>query len=59
MQEMDAGEVFNWMAYEMTEDPDKRKQLMQEIQQEQSKSMTDEERIKAIKSLLFIASGNK
>lgn len=57
MSEMDAGEVLNWMAYELTEDPDKRKTYMAEIQAEKSKSMTDDERTKAIRDLLLIASG--
>lgn len=51
MQEMDAKEVFNWMAFEMSIEPEMYKKLKAEISKENSKKMTDEQRAQAIKNM--------
>lgn len=57
MKEMDAKEVFKWMAYEMSVDPDKRKNYIIEIQEEKAKFMTDEERAQILKDMINRANG--
>ncbi len=55
MREMDANEVFKWMAYEMSVDPERRKIYLVEIQEEQAKYMTDEERARILKNMINMA----
>lgn len=55
MREMDANEVFKWMAYEMSVDPERHKVYMVAVQEEQAKNMTDEERAEAIKRNINMA----
>ena len=52
MQEMDAREVLEWMAYEMTIDPDTRERLDREIESDHQKALSDEERGLMIKQIL-------
>lgn len=51
MKEMDASEVLNWMAYELSIDTDKHKEYMKEIELERAKNQTLEEEAAAIKAL--------
>ncbi len=59
MQEMGAGEVLKWMAYELSIDPDKNKDWMKQIEQERISKMEDEERAELLRRQFNIASGIK
>lgn len=59
MREMDANEVLRWMAYEMSIDADNHKKYTIEIQEEEAKTMTDEQRAQIIKNMINLASGTR
>lgn len=48
---MDASELTNWMAYELSNDNDFRDKINKEIALEKSKQMDDEQRSNAIKEM--------
>lgn len=54
MRDMDANELVNWMAYEMTCDTKTRERLEKEISLENSRMMDDEQRAQAIKDMFKI-----
>lgn len=56
---MDAAEVMKWMAYEISIDPEKNKQWLEEIEKERMLEMSDEERAELIKKQFEIACGGK
>lgn len=58
MAGMDANEIVNWMAYEMTCDSDFREKVKKELALERSAQLSKEQRAKAIKSM-FEAMGGK
>lgn len=49
--EMDARELMNWMAYEMSIDPDKNKEYMKQIEAERAAFRTLEDEARDIKQL--------
>lgn len=55
MREMDANEVFKWMAYEMSVDPERQKTYKLQIQEEAAKYMSDEERAQILKNMINMA----
>lgn len=57
MRDMDANELVNWMAYEMTCDTKTREKLEKEIALENSKLLDDDERAQAIKDMFRIIGG--
>jgi hypothetical protein len=55
---MGAEEVFEWMAYELTQDPEYRENLDRKMQLERQMRLSDEERSAMIKSM-FLGIQNK
>ena len=51
MQDMDANELVNWMAYEMTCDDDFRKKAEKALALEKSAKMTAEQRAEQMKNM--------
>lgn len=58
MSELDADELVNWMAYEMTCDNKTRERLEKELALDRSKAMDNEQRAAAIREM-FKSLGGK
>lgn len=54
-KQMDAKEVFQWMAYELSIDPERNKKFKEQIALENSAKLTDEQRAQLIKEQLNFA----
>lgn len=54
---MDAQEVLEWMAYEMSIDCDKNKQYMKELADERARNMSLADEAQAIKNMLLMLGG--
>jgi hypothetical protein len=55
-EEMDAGEVLSWMAYEMSLETERREKYIKEIELERAEAQSNEERAKAMKAILMTGS---
>lgn len=51
-EKMDAVEFSNWLAYEMTQIPEIKEKLDEQLAAEKARTMSDEERFAAIKACL-------
>lgn len=51
LERMDAEEMFEWMAYELTQNPEYKEKLDREIELERQKSLSDEQRAEMIRNL--------